>query len=63
MLVIKTVLTGKYLYSFPQTDWVAAKGKNIADPYQPTSERLWKVFVMEGMAVVIMVCCDIKVEP
>lgn len=40
MLKRNTGLTGKYLYAFPHTDCVAAKGKNIAEPYQPTSARL-----------------------
>jgi hypothetical protein len=35
---------------------VAAKGKNMAEPYQPTSSRLWNSLVMDGMAVVIIVC-------
>lgn len=30
-------------------------GKNMAEPYQPTSSRLWKSLVMDGMAVVMMV--------
>ena len=51
----KTSFTGRYLYALPHTDCVAAKGKNIAEPYQPTSWRLWNSFVIEGMAVVIMV--------
>ena len=31
-------------------------GKYIADPYQPTSSKLWKSLVILGIAVVMMVC-------
>jgi hypothetical protein len=51
----KTGFTAKYLYAFPHIDWEAATGKTMAEPYQPTSARLWKSCVMDGMAVVMMV--------
>jgi hypothetical protein len=60
MLKRKTSFTEKYLYAFPHTDCVAAKGKNMADPYQPTSWRLWKSFVIEGMAVVMIVWKELE---
>ena len=55
MLIRYTTFTGKYLKQLPQMDWVAATGKSIAEPYQPTSSKLWKSLVMEGMAVLITV--------
>jgi len=36
----KTFFIGKYLNALPQSDWVAATGKNMAAPYHPTSPRL-----------------------
>lgn len=56
----KTCFTGKYLYAFPHTDCVAAKGKNMTEPYQPTSSRLWNSLVMDGIAVVMMVWQDLE---
>jgi hypothetical protein len=55
MLIRKTVFIGKYLKALPQTDWVAATGKNMAAPYQPTSPRLLKSRVIFGIAVVMTV--------
>lgn len=34
---------------------MAATGNNIAEPYQPTSSKLRKSLVIEGMAVLITV--------
>jgi hypothetical protein len=56
MLIRYTTLTGKYLKLFPHMDWVTATGNNIAEPYHPTSAKLWNSPVIEGIAVVITVC-------
>jgi hypothetical protein len=46
----------KYWYNFPQTDWVAARVRKNAEPYQPTSARELNSDVIRGIAVDMMLC-------
>lgn len=42
----KVLLTGRNLYSFPNTSWKAQLVSRYAVPYQPMSSLEWKVSVI-----------------
>ena len=55
MDIRKLVLSGKYLYAFPQTDWNPPMVMKKAELYQETSSRPLNSLVIFGMAVATMV--------
>lgn len=54
LLVIKTILIEKSVYSFANPNWNAQVQSRNAEEYHPTSARVWKWLVMLGTAVATM---------
>ena len=54
----KLVLSGKYLYTLPHSDWNAPSVMKYAEPYHDISSSRLNWSVIFGIAVATMVCVE-----